>query len=560
MKTNTLISPQSNTFRFFYFLKEESKIPIRTVVFYSILSGLANAALLGTINQAANSVEDGVKNIDYYQLILFLIALVLFYVTKHYILLHSTNLVEKTTTRVRLRILDKLRHSDLNWLEQKGKAELYNRITVDIGSITNFAGGIINASQGAFMIVFAMLYIFYLSVPAFLITLTTTTLAMLIFLNGRKRIERELAEMNKMETKFFKVLNHVLDGFKEIKLHKGRNDGIYAHAEDISMDLESLKLRQGKRLAAGAMFSQVTWNLTLGAIVFIVPVFTETQFADEITKITAAILFIMNPMEQLGGALPAFNRANSAIIHIQQLEQEVDQQVGNEFGNRRYDRFSDFETIQLSGLQYSYSESGTGDTFSAGPFDFSIKKGELIYIIGGNGSGKSTFLKLLTGLYPATSGQILLDGQAIGSLNIYSYRELYSAIFTDFHLFDSLYGIPNLDENRVNDLLEKLQLGKKLNFRNGEFSTLNLSTGQRKRIGLISTILEDRPIYVFDEVAADQDPEFRRYFYEELVPEFQAQGKTVIMVTHDDKYFDRADRILKMDVGKIVSDTSKGGK
>lgn len=543
-------------FNFFYFLRAESDAPVRAIVVYALLSGVANAILLGSINRVANGVEDGEQELDFWLVGFFLVALALFYITKRYILTRSTSLVERTTTKVRLRIVNKLRHADLAMIEEKGKAEIYTRITQDIGWISNSAAIIISAAQGAFMVLFALLYIWYLSLPAFLLTVGTLGLATFAWLYKEALIHAELHQSNLLETRFFKVLNHILDGFKEIKLSKRKNDGVFAHAEEISYAHQAIKLKTGIRYVMDFMFSQMVFYLLLGAVVFIIPVYTETAYADEITKISAAILFIMGPVESLVSAIPAFNRANSAIYNIGQLEAEVTAVVGDLDAPKRYDLFRDFEVISLRGLEYAYLEDGQETYFTAGPFDLEIRKGELTFIIGGNGSGKSTLLKLLTGLYLPRAGEIWLDGQRISALNRDSFRELFGAIFTDFHLFDRLYGIPDLDAERVNALLAKMQLGNKIKYQNGEFSSLNLSTGQRKRIGLISTILEDKPIYVFDEVAADQDPEFRRYFYEELIREFQAQGKTIIMVTHDDKYFGHADRVLKMDMGKIVGDST----
>jgi len=126
----------------------------------------------------------------------------------------------------------------------------------------------------------------------------------------------------------------------------------------------------------------------------------------------------------------------------------------------------------------------------------------------------------------------------------------FSAIFIDFHLFDRFYGIQNgIDPKKVNDLLKLMKLDHKVTVQNNQFSTTDLSTGQRKRLAMIIAIMEDKPIYVFDERAADQSPGFRDYFYYQLLPSLKQKGKTVIAVTHDQQYFDIADRILEMDYG-----------
>lgn len=545
-----------NFFTFFHFLKAESDTSMRTILLYALLSGIANAVLLGTINQVANGLEDGQMDVDYWMVGFFLSSLALYFVTKRYILMRSTSLVERTATKVRLRILDKIRKTQLSWLEEKGKPEIYTRITQDINWISNSAAIIINAAQGAFLAGFALIYIWYLSTTAFLLTLGMLVLGSVAWLRSEAAVHAELHQSNVMETRFFNVLSHILDGFKELKLNRRKNDDVYAHAEAVSSQHQELKLRTGVRYVMDFMYSQMMFYVLLGAVVFIVPAYTEDSFAEDATKLTAAVLFIMGPLENVISSIPAFNRANSAVGRVYALEAEVNAMVGNGAEEQPRDLFRDFERITLKGLEFTYMEDGRETYFTAGPYDLEIKKGELLFIIGGNGSGKSTLLKLLTGLYLPRSGEILLDGKRIGEANRSSYRELFGAIFTDFHLFDRLYGIPDLDSARVNDLLAQMKLGNKITYRDGEFSTLNLSTGQRKRIGIISVLLEDKPIFIFDEVAADQDPEFRQFFYEVLIRDFQAQGKTIIMVTHDDKYFGHADRVIKLDLGKVVSDTT----
>jgi len=196
--------------------------------------------------------------------------------------------------------------------------------------------------------------------------------------------------------------------------------------------------------------------------------------------------------------------------------------------------------------------------FSVGPLDMTLNQGEMLFIVGGNGSSKSTLLKLLTGLYYPATGFLSVDDDEIDQSHYHNYRELFSIIFTDFHLFDKLYGLHQIDEQLLKSLLHSMQLDKKTHYLDGQFTNLNLSTGQKKRLAFITAILEDKPIYVFDELAADQDPAFRQYFYEVVLQELKQQGKTIIAVTHDDKYFHVADRVLKMEYGQIVN--LRGGK
>ena len=190
------------------------------------------------------------------------------------------------------------------------------------------------------------------------------------------------------------------------------------------------------------------------------------------------------------------------------------------------------------------------ETFRLGPFDLTANRGEILFLVGGNGSGKSTLLKVLTGLYPPSSGTILWDGRQVTARSLLSYRSLYSTIFTDFHLFDRLYGLGEQDPETIEALISKMELSEFVSIREGRFTTTSLSTGQKKRLALIVALLEQRPILVFDEVGADQDPRFRAKYYEEILQELKEQGRTVIAATHDEAYFRCADRIFRMEFGK----------
>ncbi len=181
-----------------------------------------------------------------------------------------------------------------------------------------------------------------------------------------------------------------------------------------------------------------------------------------------------------------------------------------------------------------------------------VSGGEIVFIVGGNGSGKSTLIKLITGLYIPESGKIYFNGKLVTAENKEWFRQHFSAVFSDFYLFGNLFNLDkNIADDQIQDYLVQLQLDKKVQISNGILSTTLLSQGQRKRLALLTAYLEDRPIYVFDEWASDQDPVFKKIFYTQILPELKSKGKTVIVVTHDDQYFYLSDRIFKLDYGKI---------
>jgi ABC-type siderophore export system fused ATPase/permease subunit len=214
-----------------------------------------------------------------------------------------------------------------------------------------------------------------------------------------------------------------------------------------------------------------------------------------------------------------------------------------------------FEKIAMRKVEFSYVDRWSDTFFKVGPLDFTLRSGDLVFITGGNGSGKSTFLKLLGGFYKPESGEIVFDGVHVTDRTRQTYRELIAAVFPDFHIFQKLYGIPDPDPDEVERLLAEFRLLDKTGIVDRTFRTIDLSSGQRKRLALIVSLLEKRPILLLDEWAADQDPEFRRKFYFDFLPALTSAGATVVAITHDERYLNELGvpaRRLRMDEGRFV--------
>jgi putative pyoverdin transport system ATP-binding/permease protein len=211
--------------------------------------------------------------------------------------------------------------------------------------------------------------------------------------------------------------------------------------------------------------------------------------------------------------------------------------------------------LDLVNVTHVYRQDGGDQEFQLGPINLTFYPGEWVFLIGGNGSGKTTLAKLLMGLYEPESGEIRIDGKLVTNDERDTYRQRFSAVFYDFYLFERLFGVEAKDlDAKSQKYLELLQLSHKLRIRDGKLSTIDLSQGQRRRLALLSAYLEDRPIYIFDEWASDQDPTFKQFFYYHLLPELTARGKTVVVISHDDTYYSLADRLIKLESGKIEYD------
>jgi len=260
-------------------------------------------------------------------------------------------------------------------------------------------------------------------------------------------------------------------------------------------------------------------------------------------------------------SLSLFGRANVALDKVNQLGVTLAQGSTEECPIDQHEAEITFENLELVNVMHSYHRETEDSHFALGPINLNFRPGELVFLVGGNGSGKSTLAKIITGLYVPESGEIRLDGKAVTDKNRDNYRQLFSAVFADFYLFENFLGIHsgNVDE-QAKMYLDQLHLSHKVKVKDGVLSTTAVSQGQRKRLALLTAYLEDRAFYLFDEWAADQDPLFKDVFYTQLLPELKARGKTVLVISHDDKYFHVADRIIKLDYGKLAEPVSMEGE
>ncbi|MFH0733030.1 MAG: cyclic peptide export ABC transporter [bacterium] len=537
--------------KFLQFLKKESDKPLLKLFLLTAISGIASAGVLAVINLAAKNVSSKSINISY--ILLFVSTVGIFVVSQKFILTEGIFIIEEILNNIRLRLSDKIRRTDLYNIEQIGKAEIYNRLTQECTLISQMAPYVITSLQSAIMLIFVFGYIAILSILAAGLLLVLTIFGVLVFHKNNVKVYAELEETTKAEIKFFVSLTDILDGLKEIKLNRKKSNDLYSHFEKISLKLKKLKISTGFKFSENIVFSQAFIYIILGAIVFVLPRL-KPDLSSEIVSTTTAMLFAIGPLTSIVSMLPIFGKIDIALKNIYNLENELDLQVNpNEVQPiNGENRFINYNKIVLSNIYFEYKSGEEKEVFSIGPIDLTINRGEVLFIIGGNGCGKTTFLKALTMLYRPKTGNIFVDDKIIDSANYLEYRELYSAIFYDFHLFDKLYGLEKVDPKRINDLLKLMQIENKTEFLDNGFTRLDLSTGQRKRLALIVTFMEDKPIYIFDEWAADQDPQFKKYFYDDLLKKLKAEGKTVIAVSHDDRYFHLADRIIKMEFGKII--------
>lgn len=531
-------------------LRRESSVSLRTLLFMAALAGLGNSLILPIINTAATLASR--KETSLRLFILFIIAVTGYAISQRWFMVKSISEVEKILDHLRVRLADKIRHCDLAPLEEIGRTVIYSSITKETTTISQAALVLVVSLQFAILILFTAIYVLVLSPLAFILTAASTTVIVFAYRARIKKIHVQLHESMKRENTLFDTLTHLLEGFKEVRMNRARSEDLFHHFEEISHSVAEVKSKSMAEISATFVLSQVWFYLLLGVIVFVVPRMSDS-YTSQVVQVTTAVLFLIGPITTLVSSAQNLASADVACENIARIEDALDKSVGKTAA--RIVPKKHFRTIEFDNVVFHYADKA-GGSFTVGPLNITIKSGQVLFIAGGNGSGKSTLLKLLTALYFPSQGVIRLDGKALTPDMIDSYRSLFSTIFTDYHLFDRLYGLYDVPQQTIDENLELIELSDKTHVVDSTFDTLDLSGGQRKRLSLLVSMLEDRPISVFDEMAADQDPAFRRKFYKEILPLLKSRGKTIVAVTHDDKYFEDADRLVKMEEGKIVSDVS----
>ncbi|HET7491856.1 MAG TPA: ATP-binding cassette domain-containing protein, partial [Bradyrhizobium sp.] len=422
----------------------------------SSLGGISNASILAAINSGMQDTSSGQKP-GLWAASLFLVALFLFMKSQQFVTITATAEIEAIIHKLRLRLMDLIRRSELLEIEKIGRARIVASITSDTAILTQASNMLCFTVQGAVLIFFVGLYVAYLSIVAFLLTLVIVSGAAMIFHYKNKQLAEQKSESAAWERRLFDRLTDFLDGFKEVRLNAARSEDLFNDALEVSKTAANIKIRTQAETFKMIVRSQISMYVLLGAVVFVAPNLSDTLGGASIAKTTTALLFVVGACFGLVQSIPILLNANAAAGRIDRLEEAL-QATLVERERRAIAAPTRFERIEMRNIEFRYTDRFSDTVFKIGPIDFNLQRGELVFIIGGNGSGKSTFLRVLSGLYPPDSGEVLLDGRPVTDANRDEYRGLMSAIFFDYHLFQRLYGIPDVEPSDVDRLLTQFRL------------------------------------------------------------------------------------------------------
>lgn len=517
----------------------------------AVLSGLANAAVLAVVNMAVQGSSEGISS-QLRNLILFCLAIAIYAYSQKRLMVDTCERIEHLISELRQRLLEGVRNSELLEIERIGRAEIFGNLSRETQVLSQSMPSIIVAVQSAVLLIAALIYLFFISKVAFLLLAVSTAIGAAFHLERAKQASKHILHASRNDDTLIEGFSDIIDGFREVKLNASKSDQLSASIRSISQRSANSRILVHSLNAHDFVLSQMTFFALTGLMVFVVPAFGKVD-TKTITMTTTATLFMLGPVGALVGNFPVFNNANAAARQIRELEEKL--LVGSKVPKVRgpLDTFSEFQEISIASQIFTYPSAEGEMAFSVGPNSLTIKRGECIFITGGNGSGKTTFINLLLTLIPPTSGGIHIDGVLVNDDNVAAYRNLFSVIFSDNHLFKTLYGTAAFTPDFAAQLLEDMEIHHKVQIVEDHFTTTDLSGGQRKRLALVTAQLEQKPILILDEWAADQDPVFREKFYRQTLPALRKQGFTIIAITHDDRFFDVADTRLHMEDGLLTS-------
>jgi putative ATP-binding cassette transporter len=533
-----------------YFIARRSRATLLWAVISGAISGLCTSGLLGVINLALN--ENQALSTKHIFVFVFLAATVPVARITSEILL--TRLGQNALLNLRLEMSRLVLKQPLRRMEELGAHRILAVLLEDIPSITSLLSAIPLLCINSAVVIASLAYMSWLSPKLFAIMLVFMLVGITTYLLPLRMAVGKIRAVRKEYDNLQKQFNALISGAKELKLHRERR---VAFLDDV-LARSAEKIRDNNVAGSNIYTVAASWGQLLAFVAIGLLIVVNGNLSSghhAITGFALCLLYLVGPLQMIMNTTPQIGRAKVSIENIDKLDLDLRQTVEGGDANLACKTGPQSGRIDFIEVRYRYS-GADGKEFELGPINLSFRPGEIVILAGGNGSGKTTLAKLLCGLYLPHSGTIRFQGRGITADVIDDYRQHFSVVFSDFHLFEMLLGLCGGEiDDRAKEYLRSLGLNKKVSIVDGKFSTINLSQGQRKRLALLVAYLEDRPIYLFDEWAADQDPCFKEIFYRRLLPDLKERGKTIILVSHDDRFYDIGDHVITLESGIVTAET-----
>ncbi len=521
-----------------------------------VVGGASVAGLLAVVNRGLYASQDDVATLLFAfagLCLLILIGSIGADISANYV-------GQRIIAELRKSLAAKILAAPIDQLEIYRTHRLIPVLTHDVDTISDFAFFFSSFFVSVVITLGCMVYLAVLSWPLFLITGLVIVLGSLAHAYARTRGVQGFNVARDSEDQLQKHYRAIAEGAKELRLNRARRQRVYVDQLQRTVDrISAVQIKSINLFVTARALGTMLFFVVIGVALTLRPFLWPDSPAAVSSGFVLVLLYMRGPIDQVIGILPALGRAQVAMKRIAELSEQfaTPEQGLLAAPSVAPDGSGRIESIELRGVSYGFRAVPGSNPFVLGPIDLHVRQGDIVFIVGENGSGKTTLIKLLLGLYAPQSGTLLRDGLPVVTETRDDYRQLFTTIFSDYYLFEDLLQGARMVPDVAERYLQRLEVAHKVSVENGVFTTTDLSTGQRKRLALMNAWLEERPVLVFDEWAADQDPAFRHIFYTELLPDLKRMGKTIIVISHDDRYFGVADHLVRLRHGKIVAGDAK---
>ncbi len=529
--------------------------PFRTIVVISVAlgmaGGLAITLLLATINNALHSATGMTQGVVLTFAALCVLALISSIVSDI-----GTNYVgQRIIAALRKDLGEKVLSAPITQIERYRSHRLIPVLTHDVDTISDFSFAFTPLAIATTVTLGCLGYLAYLSVPMFLMMVVAIIIGTSVQLVAGGKGIKGFDEARDHEDELQRYYNAIASGAKELRIHRPRRFRMNTQRIQKTADrISDIQVRSVNIYILAKSFGSMLFFVVIGLALAMQAYYPNPDPA-VITGFVLVLLYMKGPLEHVVGYLPIVGKAKIAFARISELSERFSSPEPHLLMDDSEAPQAVVHSLELRDVRYSPPPVEGSEPFHLGPINLNIKQGDIVFIVGENGCGKTTLIKLLLGLYQPQSGEIRLNGEAVTDRARDDYRQLFTTVFADYYLFDDLVqGNAGKSLDVATQYLNRLEIAHKVSVKDGAFTTTDLSTGQRKRLALVNAWLEERPVLVFDEWAADQDPAFRRIFYTELLPDLKRLGKTIIVISHDDRYFDIADQLVRMKAGRVLTE------
>jgi putative ATP-binding cassette transporter len=511
----------------------------------ALVAGLSRNLVMQVVNQAAAAPLDQALS---KWLPLFILSFVIVVGSSFLYQVITTVATTHVINNVRLKLIGGLLRAQPSFLDKREHGALYHILTTDVSIVAGFTNTVLNLLPAFIFLAVAIPQLFTYSLIAGFFVVLVMIGGCLAYHLQQTAMATLNADARALEVTYFERVSEMLRGFRELRLHRNRRVSFTGDVSQVLATLRQLQIKVTRVYETAESAVTGLKFLLFGGIVFLVPYMAHTETAVTF-QILTLVLFSLTPFEQIVMSYPAVIGTIVSYIRIIDLVDHLE--PFDRIPDKPIETAPPFNKISLRDIYAKY-DSRESSSFELGPLDFELKRGEVVFLVGSNGSGKTTFMNVLAGLLDPMSGTIEVDGVALKPEDMNEYRAQFSAIFTTFHVFRQLYGLEGTSAELADETVERVRLSGITSIRSEGISRLDLSAGQRRRLALAIALLEDRNVMILDEFVADQDPEQREYFFGTLLPWLKSRGKTLVISTHDLHWLPYCDRVLTFQNGKVT--------